>query len=222
MRRCLALLLCTLAFPLLIAAQDKAKAPPAADRWEPAIAKFEARDKESPPPQGGIVFIGSSSIVGWDLKASFPKLPAINRGFGGSQLADSVRYAPRIVLPYKPRTVVLYAGDNDINAKKTPQQVAAAFDQFVRVVQGSLPKTKIIYIGCKPSPRRWTQIERQREANRLIRAACKRNPLLTFVDVEAVMLGPDGQPKPEIFKPDQLHMNASGYQLWAKLLQPLL
>lgn len=202
--------------------QEKAKEAPAADRWEAAIAKFEARDKEMPPAKGGIVFIGSSSIVGWDLAKSFPDLPAINRGFGGSQLIDSVKYAPRIVLPYEPRTVVLYAGDNDLNAKKTPEQVASDFDAFVKVIHGKLPKTRVIYIGVKPSPKRWHLIEQGRQANRLIRAACEKNPLLTFVDVEPVMLAADGQPKAEIFKADQLHMNEAGYQLWNALLLPLL
>src|SRR5687768_4862005 len=184
-----------LLFTAFALAQEKANDLPTADRWEAAIAKFETRDKEAPPAKGGIVFIGSSSIVGWDLAKSFPGLPVINRGFGGSQLSDSVKYAPRIVVPYEPRTVVLYAGDNDLNAKKTPEQVAEGFDAFVKVVHGRLPKARIIYIGVKPSPKRWHLIEQGRKANGLIRAACEKNPLLTFVDIEPIMLAADGQPK---------------------------
>jgi lysophospholipase L1-like esterase len=203
-------------------AKAPAKTPATADRWEASIARFEARDKESPPPQEGIVFVGSSSIVGWDTAKSFPDLPVINRGFGGSQMADAVKYAPRIVVPYHPRIVVLYEGDNDIKAKKSPEQVAADFDKFVRIVHQALPKTRIITIGCKPSPSRWSLIDEQRALNRLLRARCEKDELLTYFDVEPLMLAADGQPKSGIFKPDNLHMNEAGYKLWNAALKPLL
>lgn len=117
-------------------------AMPAADgasRWEPDIRSFEASDRERMPQPGGIVFIGNSSIRGWDVAKPFPGLPVINRGFGGSQIADSVEFAARIVIPYKPKTVVFYAGDNDINAGKTPQQVLSVYREFVAKVLGALP-----------------------------------------------------------------------------------
>ncbi len=95
------------------------------DRWESAMQAFEKQDKQNPPEKGGIVFIGSSSIRRWDLKKSFPDLDLINRGFGGSVIADSIRYFDRIVTPLKPRTVVLYAGDNDIGRGMTAQEVFA-------------------------------------------------------------------------------------------------
>src|SRR5213075_1967412 len=116
------------------------RAQNAQDRWEPAIKKFEEADKISPPPQNAIVFIGASSIVRWNLKESFPELgaQAINRGFGGSLAADSTRYADRIVIPYKPRMVVFYAGDNDVEANHTPQQIAGDFAAFERKVHAAL------------------------------------------------------------------------------------
>jgi len=80
------------------------------DRWEPTIQRFEAQDRRQPPSKDGILFIGSSSIVGWNLDEHFPDLPTINRGFGGSQIADSVHFANRIVLPYRPKIIVFYAG----------------------------------------------------------------------------------------------------------------
>jgi hypothetical protein len=113
-------------------APAKAKAPPAADRWEITIAAFEAEDKLAPPPKDAVVFIGSSSIRLWDLKKSFPDLVALNRGFGGSQMSDAVKYARRIFTPYKPRLIVLYEGDNDLNAGKSPTQVAADFEEFLK------------------------------------------------------------------------------------------
>jgi lysophospholipase L1-like esterase len=198
------------------------KAAPAADRWEKAIAAFEAEDKSSPPPKDAVVFIGSSSIRLWDLKKSFPEVAAINRGFGGSQMADAARYAHRIVTPYKPRLIVLYEGDNDLNAGKSPQQVAADFDEFLKVVRSDLAMTPLIVIGMKPSPSRWKLIEQQREANRLLADRCAKDGKCRFLDVEKPMLGSDGQPRPELFRADKLHLNDDGYKLWNSLLRPLV
>ncbi len=119
---------------LLVAALTFGAAAQPADRWESAIRDFEAKDRAQPPAQGGAVFVGSSSIRLWDLAKSFPGRRAINRGFGGSQLADAVRYADRIVIPYAPAVVVLYAGDNDLAAGKSPEQVSGDFRQFAAKV----------------------------------------------------------------------------------------
>lgn len=193
-----------------------------ADRWEPAIRAFEVKDRKQAPAKGGIVFVGSSSIVLWDLQKSFPGLDAINRGFGGSQLADSVRYANRIVIPYEPRTVVLYAGDNDLASGKTPQQVFDDYRRFVAAIHAALTKTRIIYVAIKPCKARWKLIDRVRTANRLIADFAAKDPRLVFIDVEKTMLGAGGKPRPELFLPDGLHLNAEGYRLWASLVGPHL
>ncbi len=193
-----------------------------ADRWESDIAAYEAMDRKSPPMQDGIVFIGSSSVRLWDVRKSFPDLPVVNRGFGGSQLADSVRYADRILIPYRPKTVVLYAGDNDLAAGKSPEQVLADYKAFVAKVHGALPDTRIVYVAVKPSPKRWALIEKVRETNRLIRAAAEQDPRQVFVDVEKPMLTAEGQPRAELFRADELHLNDEGYKLWTELVRPHL
>ncbi|MDZ7616517.1 MAG: SGNH/GDSL hydrolase family protein [Patescibacteria group bacterium] len=191
-------------------------------RWEPRIRAFEALDAEKMPPEGGIVFIGSSSIVGWDVEQSFPDLPVVNRGFGGSQIADSVLFAPRILLPYKPKTVVFYAGDNDIAAGKTPERVLADFREFVGVVHSALPNTRIVFIAIKPCMKRWALVDEVRKANRLVREVVATDERLVFVDIDAPSLGEDGKPRRELFKADQLHLNAEGYRLWTSLVRPHL
>lgn len=200
-------------------AEEKAKP---GDRWEASIARFEALDKQKPPPKDGIVFVGSSSIVGWNVEKSFPGLPVINRGFGGSQIADSVRYAERIVLPHRPKIVVFYAGDNDIASGKKPQQVLADYQAFVKKVHDSLPQTRIVYVAIKPSIKRWNLIAKIREANGLIREVVAKDPRLVYLDVDKPMLDADGKPRAELFKPDGLHLNADGYKLWNELLLPHL
>ncbi len=192
------------------------------DRWEASIQKFEAQDRKSPPAKGGIVFVGSSTMVGWNLQKSFPDSGAVNRGFGGSQMADSLRYADRIVIPLALRVVVVYAGDNDLASGKTPKRVAEDFRQFVAKIHATLPETRIVYLGIKPSVARRKLIDKGREANRLIREFAASNPRLVFVDVEKTMLGPDGQPRAELLKSDGLHLNEEGYRLWSELVRPHL
>ena len=193
------------------------------NRSEAEILAFEASDRAAPPPPAGIVFVGSSSIRLWrTLPSDFPGLPVVNRGFGGSTLPEATHYLPRIVLPYRPRTVVLYEGDNDLALNWRPEQVAADYLAFVRVVRDALPATRIIFISVKPSPSRWQLVDQQREANRLVREIAARDSLQTFVDVFTPMLGANGRPRPELFLADSLHMTPAGYVVWREQLAPYL
>jgi lysophospholipase L1-like esterase len=192
----------------------------AADRWQEDMARFDAQDREHPPKHGGVVFVGSSSIRLWDLEKSFPKLSALNRGFGGSEVADSVKHIDLLVLRHKPRTVVLYAGDNDIAHEKTPAQVAKDFEAFVAAIRKALPETKILYIAIKPSVDRWNLADQMRDANSRIEAVCRKDKHCGFIDIWSAMLGDDGKPRPELFKKDGLHLNDAGYAIWTELLEP--
>jgi len=187
------------------------------------IADFEASDRTNPPPRGAILFIGSSSIRLWKtLAQDFPDHSVINRGFGGSQIADSVRYADRIVFPYKPKQIVMYAGGNDLNARKTPEQVFADYQAFVKKVHAKLPRTPIAYISSAPNPARWAQVDQVRKLNRYIADYTKTDKRLTYIDTFTHMLGADGQPLPDIYVTDRLHMNAKGYELWKGIVGPAL
>lgn len=200
-----------------------AAAPAMAAAFAPEIAAFEAADRASPPPVGGIVFVGSSSVRMWpDVAGDFPGLPVLNRGFGGSTLPDVIHYAPRIVLPYRPRTVVLYAGDNDIAAGRTPEQVAADYGTFVGLVRRSLPTARVVWISIKPSPSRWTLADAMRRANALVAQAMRGDTLAAYVDVFTPMLGADGRPRPELYQSDSLHMTAAGYAIWRARVAPML
>lgn len=191
-------------------------------RWEKEIAAFEASDHTNPPPKGCIVFVGSSSIRRWtNLVADFPGFPVVNRGFGGSQLADSVNFADRIVTPYAPRQVVIYAGGNDINAHKDPDLVYGDLVALVRKIRARVPGVQIAFISSAPNPRRGAQVEKVKRLNSLAETYC-RHHRLTFINVFPFMLGPDGQPKPDIFVQDRLHMNAKGYAIWREAVLPCL
>ena len=187
-------------------------------RWEKTIRNFEARDMRNPPPSGAVLFIGSSSIRMWKLDQSFPYIATLNRGFGGSQISDSLQYADRIILPYKPKAIVFYAGDNDVAAGKSPERVLRDFKALTAKVHETLPGTKIVFIAIKPSIRRWKLVARMREANALVRDCCGKHEMLAFVDIDAPMIGADGKPRPELFAKDGLHLSAKGYQLWNSLV----
>jgi len=193
------------------------------ERWEKDIQKFEAADKVSPLPQGGVLFIGSSSIRMWvTLARDFPEHKVINRGFGGSQIADSVYYADRIVFPYKPRLIVMRAGGNDIAAGKTPEQVAADFQAFVEKVRAKLPNTRICYMSLAPTKARWANVPKERKLNDLVKEYIDSHENLDYIDTFDAMLGADGKPRDEFFLKDRLHCNAAGYKVWASIVRPHL
>jgi lysophospholipase L1-like esterase len=192
------------------------------DQWAEAMAAFAAQDREQPPQPGGIVFVGSSSIRLWDVATSFPGQRIVNRGFGGSQIADAVRHVQVLVVGHQPRVVVFYAGDNDIAAGKSAEAVAADFRTFVTRVHAALPATRIAFIGIKPSLLRWKLIEGVREANARIRVYCDSDDRLGFVDVDRPMIGWDGRPRVDLLAEDGLHLSPKGYELWTILVRPFL
>jgi lysophospholipase L1-like esterase len=196
-----------------------APALPAADkppgqRWEKEIEAFEAADKITPPPQDAILFVGSSSIRLWKtLAKDFPSHQIINRGFGGSQIADATRYADRIIIPCKPRLIVVGAGGNDLHAGKTPEQVADDFKAFVEKIRAALPDTRIAFYAISPAPVRAAEMEKQRRANKLIKDYIAFGNNLDYINIFDAFLGPDGQPREDLFVADRLHPNADGYKI---------
>jgi lysophospholipase L1-like esterase len=190
-------------------------------QWNPDIAAFEAADRANPPPQGAALFIGSSSIRAWKTVATdFPEVRTINRGFGGSELDDSTFFADRIVAPYHPRAIVLYAGDNDLYYGHTPQQVRDDFAAFVNKVRSFDPHVSIAFVSIKPSVARQSVLLQIKQSNDLIRAYAASQKNVTYIDTFTPMLGADGQPQQKWFGPDGLHMNRSGYALWIGIIKP--
>ena len=193
-----------------------------ASKWSKDIAAFEANDATNPPPRGCIVFTGSSFIRKWTtLDQDFPGMQAVNRGFGGCHLADVCAYADRIVIPYAPREVVIYAGGNDINSGMSPQLVFGDFVALMTQLRTALPKAKLVFISCPPSPKRWAQTEKIKTVNGLIADYCRQHDI-TFVNTFPLMLGANGLPLPDIYVEDQLHMNAKGYTIWRDVVAPVL
>jgi lysophospholipase L1-like esterase len=195
---------------------------PLQDRWEADIRKFEEQDRVAPPPSGGAVFVGSSSIRLWNLREAFPDLPVLNRGFGGSQMADAARYAERIVIPYKPRVVTVFAGGNDIHAGKTPEEVCAAFKELVGKIHAALPETRVYFISLFPNLARAAEDPQCRRVNELIRAFTRTDPRLGYIDARPRMENAEGKARPELLREDGLHLNAEGYKVWNEIVGPVI
>ena len=161
---------------------------------------------------------------GWHetIRNDLAPLTVIPRGFGGSNMNDALHFADRIVLPYEPRAVVVYEGDNDIAQGIAPEKVADTFRAFVAKVQDESPNCRIYFLSIKPSIRRWSMWPEMKKANSLIDAECAEDKRLTFVDVASGMLDDEGNPRKEIFEKDDLHMTRDGYVIWRNALRPLL
>lgn len=192
------------------------------ERWEPTIQAFEERDREAPPVPGAMLFTGSSTIVRWETLADdFPFAPVLNRGFGGSQVADLLEYADRVIVAYRPRVVVIYSGDNDFTAGKSVGQIVGDYAELERRVHAALPATPLVIIGLKPSERCWQFADAMREFNARLADWARGTADVELVPIWAAMVGADGRPRPELYC-DGLHLTPEGYRIVTERLAPRL
>jgi lysophospholipase L1-like esterase len=225
MRSRLPIVLLICLFVSRIAWAQATAAPAALDlaQWEADIRAFEEADRQTPPPRDGVLLVGSSSMRFWKSAAEdFPGLPVLNRGFGGSQVREVTAFADRIVIPYRPRVILFYCGANDVFGGRPVSAVVTDTEVFIRKVHAALPATRVIYISIAPNPARWHLKSAWLELNALMKAFAATEPRVTFVDVWSAMLDAAGQPRPELFVEDRLHMNERGYAIWARLLRPVV
>ena len=188
------------------------------------IEAFAEQDAAAPPPDAPIVFVGSSSIRQWDtLAEDLAPLPVLNRGFGGSQLTHLIHYVNETVVKYLPRAVVVYAGDNDLDAStgKTAEEVARDFGTLAATIHAYAPGARIYFLSIKPSQARWARWPEMQRANELIEKLCRGDPRLAYLDVATPLLE-DGKPRADFYRWDGLHLNAAGYREWTRVIRPRL
>lgn len=192
--------------------------------WQ-EIQRFKKQDSAQAPPQNAILFVGSSSFTKWtDIQNYFPDYAIINRGFGGSTLPDVIRYEKDVILKYHPKQVVIYCGDNDLATSDTitSETVFHRFEQLFVDIRAALPDANISYVSIKPSPSRWHLKDKAIRTNQLIKDYLTKQKNTGFINIWDAMLGADGKANPDIFIGDNLHMNAKGYAIWQKIIQPYL
>ncbi len=196
--------------------------------WAGEIRRFEKEDRREMTPPEVILFTGSSSINFWKtLAEDMTPLKVLNRGFGGSQIHQVTYYADRIVLPFKPRAVVLYAGENDVagalfDQGKSPPTVLENFKTFCQTIHDHFPEIPIYFISIKPPKLRRKHWPKMQEANRLIESFCETDGRIRYVDVAPAMLDAEGNTRGDLFKWDGIHLNAKGYAVWTSIIKPVL
>ena len=194
------------------------------NRFESTIVKFEQEDEKDGCDPNTVLFTGSSSILMWkSLHEDMAPIPAINRGFGGSTIPEVTYYADRIILPHNPKIIVLYCGENDLaNDESKPKLALKSFKKLHKWMRKNQPETKVFFLAIKPSIRRWNYWGKMSEANAKLKKFMSKKDNYFFVDTASLMLDEDGVVLQDIFIKDNLHMNAKGYELWTKLLKPIL
>jgi lysophospholipase L1-like esterase len=191
------------------------------DWYEPEVRELERARTRFPLPAHPVVFYGSSSVRLWstlnrDLRS--PRL--VNLGFGGSTLAACVYFFERLVLPVHPAALLVYAGDNDLGDGRSPDEVTRSFGQLAAKVNQSFGPIPFGFLSIKPSPARLSILHHIQETNQRIRRQIAEIPGAFFIDLVPAMMGPDGQPRPDLFQEDGLHLSDVGYQVWTTLLEP--
>jgi lysophospholipase L1-like esterase len=207
-----------------VTAEKVAVLSPASARWQSSLDTFARADHERQPASDGVLFVGSSTIRLWShLSQDFRHLPVlINRGFGGSTMADCNALARELVIQYRPKQILVYAGDNDLAEGRLPADVLKSFASFVQKIRTALPDSTIAYISIKPSPARLSLLPKVRETNALISDYVQTMPNARYIDTFGPMLNADGTLRSELFKSDRLHLNEAGYQLWKSVIVPHL
>lgn len=189
------------------------------------VQQFKRSDSLSFPARKQILFVGSSSFTLWnDVQTYFPDKPILNRAFGGSTLVDLIRYRYEVIFPYEPRQIVMYCGENDFAASDTVsvETVVGRFQHLFRLIRARYPQVPFLYVSMKPSPSRAHLMEKYKQANTRIKSFLSLQKSTSFANVFDAMLGADGKPLNDIFLEDKLHMNAKGYAIWKRILNPLL
>lgn len=183
--------------------------------YEKAIKQFETVATTHPSPTGGTVFIGSSSFTRWKtLEKDLAKYKAINRGFGGSRTDDVLYYAHRLLAPLKPARIVYYCGTNDLASKRPAATVLANFEAFVTAARQESPGVEILFLAANVTPKRTIFASGYRQVNAEVAQWARTVPGVHFVDSTVGLVDAKGQPKPELFVKDGIHLNEQGYKIW--------
>ena len=194
-----------------------------AQQWEPDIQRFEALDRTETYPDSSLLFIGSSSIRLWEtMDRDLAPYPVIRRGYGGAKLSDVAWYAERLIYPHQFRALVFFIGGNDVwgtPEDKSPAEFRRLTQYLVDTVRKRYPEAPLFFIEVTPIPSRWHLQPQVAAGNAAIEAVCEEEPDVHFIETYDAFIGPDGRPRSELFRDDDLHLNRQGYEVWARAIR---
>ena len=190
------------------------------DWYEADVRPLEEKVKTFTPATEKIVFYGSSSIRLWTtLAQDFPHLDTLNLGFGGSTLAACTWFFERLVVPYLPKAIVFYAGDNDLGDGRHPEEVYLFFCAFASKMRNLLPDVPLYFLSVKVSLARWEIADKIQKTNQLIGREMEKYPDWQYIDMTTPLLDQQGKPRREFFESDGLHLSPAGYRIWTQTFQ---
>jgi len=195
----------------------------AGNRFERNVLAYEAADKTNPPPQNAILLAGDSQFFRWKtFEEDLPGYTIINRGIDSFQTSDLIYFTDRLVLPYKPRMIVMHVGGNDVNSGKSPERILEDFKTFVAKVRTVMPDVPIAFSSTTPGPARISEWEKRKQTNKLIKDYIATQQHLLFIDLWDAMLTPDGKAREDLWVADRIHPNHEGYLIRVKIMRPML
>lgn len=191
--------------------------------YENEVQRLE-KERDSLEYDPKMIFYGSSSIRLWEtLHEDFKDHSPVNMGFGGSTLAACVWFFERLLKPFRPGSIIVYAGDNDLGDGRHPEEVLIFFQQLVARTRQHFGDIPLAFISIKPSITRWNIVDSIRYTNTLIEKEIHhQGNHLHFIDVYHMMTDNAGYPKREFLDPDGLHISTKGYALWKDIIRQQL
>jgi lysophospholipase L1-like esterase len=192
-------------------------------RFQEEINQFKADKTDYSKSKNLILFTGSSTIRMWtSLKDDFPERNVLNRGFGGSYMSELLYYADTLILPYKPRIIFIYEGDNDLGSGQKADDILESARLLVEKIHRKLPHSTICFFSAKPSLARWNLHETFVDFNRRLEQFTRKYKRVYYLDTWTPMIGADGNVKNDLFLADGLHMNRKGYDIWKEAVNEFL
>jgi hypothetical protein len=198
------------------------------DKAMQAEGRAASQDMEAtPPPMGGVAFVGSSTFTYWrhlqsDMVAKGVSIPCFNAAFGGSWTKHVLQFADELCFKHMPRAVVYFCGTNDLNTGQPPSVAAQGFIAFHRALLAALPSTPIVYVAPTATP----YVAWRRESHRFFEASrLVRRYVETLQSGSVLVVDPNQSPvftDMGMYLGDQHHLNDEGHRQLAALLAPAL
>ena len=203
-----------------------------ANIFEDEISKLEQKDYLSKSSENSLLFIGSSSIRGWDkIEKDMIPYSTIKRGYGGAHYYDLIHFINRLIKNHNPKAILIFVA-NDITGSKNrinnnhkdlkPKEVKKLFKFIYKSIRKLHKNTPILVIETTPTPSRWKVWDKISKANDLIERFCNNKPQLHYINTRKKFMGDDGLPVKSFFVKDMLHLNRSGYILWSNIIKEKL
>lgn len=167
-----------------------------------------------------MVFYGSSSFNLWnDIPKLFKEFSPINIAFGGSTLAACSWFYKKNFEGLSPKTIMIYAGDNDLGEGRHPEEVVLFFRTLLDQIRKDYGNIPVTFVSIKPSPSRWYLEGSIRYTNSNIKEISKEDKNFYFIDIYEAMLDASGKPNKTYFIEDGLHLNKKGYKVWFDIIK---